>query len=289
MTKQEYIQQIKDIIAKADQEISKLNTKSAKYVEKKQEIAKSARSEILTTKRIYLAEELRRLRELKSVEEQTKGLKELIDDLFITSTHGTENLPTHFMDLYFTKDMITSEINHEVYRNDGTPIFKSLEEACRGIISPKNKQDKQVDYLTSKIISCVRFQDELAHQEKYYNENQEVQFNVNATPVEFDEESRVIYGDMLKLLVDGKVLNKDKTLVQIATSFAETQIATYNSLSETTIYTSYGTEFTFNDEGLCVALKLNGRTATKEDIIAESEKIEQLIRQDQAKVLNNNL
>ena len=63
----------------------------------------------------------------------------------------------------------------------------------------------------------------------------------------------------------------------------------FNSLSETTIYTSYGTEFTFNDEGLCVALKLNGRTATKEDIIAESEKIEQLIRQDQAKVLNNNL
>ena len=289
MIKQEYVERINGIIIKGEEAIAKLNKKSAKFGEKKNEIIKSVRGEILTTKRLYLAEELRRLRELKSVEEQTKGLKELIDDLFITSTLGTENLPTHFMDLYFTKDMITTEINHEVYRNYDTPIFKSLEEACVGLISPKNRQDKQIDYLTAKIISCVRLQDELAHQEKYYNENQEIQFSVNATPIEFDENSRIIYGDMLKLLVDGKVLNKDKDLVKQATTFEEMQIATHNSLTEATIYASHGTEFTFNDEGLCVGLKLNGRTATKEDIIAESEKIEQIIKQDQSKNLNNNL
>lgn len=288
MTKQEYIEKVKDITANADKEISKLNTKSAKYEDKKTEIIKSARSEILTTKRLYLAEELRRLRELKSVEEQTNGFKDLIDDLFITATLGTENMPTHFMDLYFTKDMITTEVGREVYREYGNPIFKQLEQVCIGLISPQNKQDKQVDYLTAKVISCVRLQNEFAHQERYYNENQEVQLSVNTKPIEFDADSRVIYGDMLKLLVDGKVLNKDKELVRFATTLEETQIASYID-SENTVYTSFGTEFVFNDEGLCIALKLNGRTATKEDMIAESKKIEQQIRQDKERTLNSNL
>lgn len=59
--------------------------------------------------------------------------------------------------------------------------------------------------------------------------------------------------------------------------------------SENTVYTSFGTEFVFNVDGIYIALKLNGRTATKEDIIAESEKLEQIIRNDREKVLINNL
>ena len=289
MIKQEYIEKIKEIIATGEEQIAKLNKKSIKFEEKKNEIIKSVRSEILTAKRVYLAEELRRLKELKSIDEQTKGLKDLIDDLFITSTLGTETIPTHFMDLYFTKDMITSEINHEVYRNDGTPIFKQLEEACRGLISPKSKQDKQVDYLTAKIISGVRLQDELEHQERYYNENQEVKFNVSTTAVEFDNDSQIIYSDMLKLLIESKVLNKNKDLVKTATTFEEIQIATHSADSENTIYTSFGTEFVFDGQGICTALKLNSRTATKEDVIAELEKLEQTTRQNKEKELNTNL
>ena len=167
MTKQEYIERIKDIIIKGEEAIAKSNKKSTKFEEKKNEIIKSVRSEILTTKRICLAEELRKLCELKSVDKQKKGLKELIDDLFITSTLGTENIPTHFMELYFTKDMITNEINSEVYSNSG--IFKQLEQACASLISSKAIKDKQIDYLSAKVITSVRLQQELDHQEKYYS------------------------------------------------------------------------------------------------------------------------
>ena len=87
MIRQDYIQKIKDAIANATDEIFKINKKSNKFEEKKNEIIKSVRSKILFIKRIYLSEGLRKLLELKLVEEQTKGLKELIDDLFITSTN----------------------------------------------------------------------------------------------------------------------------------------------------------------------------------------------------------
>lgn len=339
MTKQEYIQQIENTILTTDLEIGALYSKISalrreknelihmekgtipqnrigidylkerKIIDEKifrtekeiEEIKKFAFGRILTSKRIFLFEQLLRLREIKSIEEQTKGLKELIDDLFITSTLGTHCLPTHFMDLYFTKDIITNEINREVYRESGTPIFKELEKACAGLVSSKSMKDKQIDYVTAKIISCVRLQDELKEQENYYKDYSQIKFTNKMTAIEFDEDSKIVYGDILKLLSDSKVLNRNKDFVKLATTIKEMQIATYTQtyhyeLNEETnsyeqvkdvIYSSNTTEFIFDEHENIIGIKLKEKTATKEDIIAEYQKVEQMIMQDKEKALNN--